>query len=62
MTTQTPWVKPTVSETCLYMAMELSSKKWELAFSDGSARRCRRRSVSFASLTSVISPATSRAG
>lgn len=45
MTTQTPGEKPIVSAPCLYMAMELSSKTWGLAFSDGSARRCRRRSV-----------------
>jgi transposase len=36
------------------MAMELSSKKWELAFSDGSARRCRRRSVAARDLAGLM--------
>jgi len=37
----------------LYMAMELSSSKWLLGFSDGSCRDLRRRSITAGDLTQL---------
>ncbi len=45
MMTQTPEVKTSAQPVCLYMSLELASKNWKLAFSDGGCGRARRRVV-----------------
>jgi transposase len=45
MMTQTPEVQISAQPACLYMSLELASKNWKLAFSDGSCARPRRRVV-----------------
>lgn len=54
MTTQTPEVKSSVEQVCLYMAFELGAYEWKLGFSDGSCQRPRRRAVASGAKLAVV--------